>query len=56
MWEAEVNVLGEYVDHHVKEEEGEIFPKLRKTSMDMDEIGEQLQQRKSELMGMDGGE
>ncbi len=55
MWEAEVKVLGEYVNHHVKEEEGEIFPKLRKTSMDLDEIGEQLQQRKSELMRMDGG-
>jgi hemerythrin superfamily protein len=55
MWEAEVKVLGEYVNHHVKEEEGEIFPKLRKTSMDLEDIGEQLQQRKSELMGMDGG-
>jgi hemerythrin superfamily protein len=55
MWEAEVKVLGEYVNHHVKEEEGEIFPKLRKTSMDLEDIGEQLQQRKSELIGMDGG-
>jgi len=39
MWEAEVNVLGEYVNHHVKEEEGEIFPKLRKTSIDMTRSG-----------------
>jgi len=56
MWEAEVKVLGEYVNHHVKEEEGQIFPKVRKTSMDLEEIGEQLQQRKTELMGMDGTE
>jgi iron-sulfur cluster repair protein YtfE (RIC family) len=54
MWEAQVKVLGEYVNHHVKEEEGEIFPKVRKTSLDLDELGEQLQERKSELMGMDG--
>src|SRR5690242_3562002 len=26
LWEAQVKVLGEYVNHHVKEEEGDIFP------------------------------
>src|SRR3954468_21854243 len=50
LWEAEVKVLGEYVNHHVKEEEGEIFPKVRKTSLDLQAIGEQLAERKSELL------
>ena len=49
LWEAEVKVLGEYVNHHVKEEEGEIFPKVRKTKLDLQAIGEQLAARKAEL-------
>ena len=51
LWEAQVKVLGEYVNHHVKEEEGEIFPKVRKTKLDLGAIGEQLAQRKAELQG-----
>jgi hemerythrin superfamily protein len=49
LWEAQVKVLGEYVNHHVKEEEGEMFPKVRKTKLDLEAIGEQLAQRKAEL-------
>ena len=49
LWDAEVKVLGEYVNHHVKEEEGEIFPKVRKTSLDLEAIGEQLAERKQQL-------
>jgi len=49
LWEAEVKVLGEYVNHHVKEEEGEMFPKVRKTGIDLAALGEQLAQRKQEL-------
>jgi len=49
LWEAQVKVLGEYVNHHVKEEEGEIFPKVRKTKLDLQAIGEQLARRKAEL-------
>jgi hemerythrin superfamily protein len=51
LWEAQVKVLGEYVNHHVKEEEGEMFPKVRKTKLDLESLGEQLAQRKAELQG-----
>jgi hypothetical protein len=36
--------------HHVKEEEGELFPKLRKADMDLVKVGDQLAARKKELM------
>ncbi|MGE0314243.1 MAG: hemerythrin domain-containing protein [Lautropia sp.] len=47
---ARVKVLGEYVEHHVKEEEEALFPKLRKTSLDLRALGRQLKARKDELM------
>jgi hemerythrin superfamily protein len=51
MFRAKVKVLGEYVRHHVREEEGEIFPKLRRGGVDLDKLGEALAARKSELIG-----
>ena len=45
--------MGEWVKHHVKEEETEMFPKLRKTDMDMTSIGAELAERKAELMAED---
>jgi hemerythrin-like domain-containing protein len=49
LYDATVKVLGEYIQHHVKEEQDELFPKLTR-KMDMREIGQRLQERKEELM------
>ena len=49
LYNAKVKVLGEYIDHHVKEEQNELFPKLTR-KMDMKAVGAQLQARKDELM------
>lgn len=49
-YDAKVKVLGEYIDHHVKEEQDEMFPKVKKAGMDTKAIGEELAARKQALM------
>ncbi len=51
MFDAKVKVLGEYIDHHVKEERGEIFPKARSARrLDLVAMRDELETRKEELM------
>lgn len=49
-FEARVQVMCEYTRHHVKEEEGRMFPKAKACGVDLQGLGEQLQRRKLELL------
>ena len=48
-YDAKVTVLGENIDHHVKEEQDEMFPKARKAKLDLVALGAQMLQRKHDL-------
>lgn len=50
LYDAKVMVLGEYIDHHVKEERNEMFPKARTSKVDLVKMRATLQGRKEELM------
>lgn len=51
LYDAKVKVLSEEIEHHVKEEEEELFPKCRKSDMDLMALGEQMKARFAELSG-----
>ena len=50
LYDAKVIVLAEQIQHHVKEEEGDMFPKARKAKLDGEALGIQMTKRKAELM------
>ena len=47
LFDAKVKVLSELIDHHVQEEEGEMFPKARKAGLDLEQLGQQIAERKA---------
>ena len=51
MRDARVKVMGEYIRHHVEEEEGQIFKAAKKVDLDLEELGRQIDARKRQLKG-----
>src|SRR5579863_3733811 len=50
LYDAKVTVLGEQIQHHVKEEEGQMFPEAKRSKVDTLALGTEMAARKSELM------
>jgi hypothetical protein len=51
-YDAKVTVLGEQIQHHVKEEEGELFPEVRESGLNLKAMGKTMAARKAELMSL----
>ena len=50
LFDAKVKVLSEQIDHHVEEEEGEMFPQVKKSKIDTEALGAEMAARKTALM------
>ncbi len=49
LFSAKVTVLSELIEHHVKEEESEMFRQAKASGIDLDELGDKMEARKAEL-------
>ena len=54
-YEAKFTVLGENIKHHVKEEEGTMFPEAEKADLDWEELARKAMERKEGLMAQGSG-
>jgi hemerythrin-like domain-containing protein len=51
LYDAKIKVLGELIEHHIKEEESEMFEKAKSAQLDMAKLGEMIDARKQQLAG-----
>lgn len=53
MWGAKATVLRESLEHHIEEEEGDLFTTARKIleKAELEDIGDRMEQRRRELLG-----
>jgi hemerythrin superfamily protein len=49
LFDAKIKVLSEQIEHHVQEEESEMFPKARKAKLDLMALGQAIARRKEEI-------
>ncbi|WP_296000068.1 hemerythrin domain-containing protein [Rugamonas sp.] len=49
LYDAQITVLSEQIEHHVQEEESDMFPKARKAKLDLDALGAAIEARKAEI-------
>lgn len=52
LYDAQIRVLGEYVRHHVEEEENELFPRVEKAGLDLDALGAEMAARQEALLSV----